>query len=120
MATILVVEDNELNITLFKDVLGFHKYNVLISESGEKGYQMAVQNRPDLVLLDIQLPDIDGYEVAKRLRANSDTAQIPIIAVTSYAMPEDKERCKEAGCSDFISKPINFRDLVDTIEKYLK
>jgi two-component system cell cycle response regulator DivK len=120
MATILVVEDNELNIKLFKDVLSFHKYDVLISENGEKGYDMAVQNKPDLVLLDIQLPDIAGYEVAKRLRANPDTAKIPIIAVTSYAMSEDKEKCIEAGCSDYVSKPINIRDLMDTITKYLK
>ena len=107
MAVILIIEDNEQNLYLERFILEKNGHAILEAHNGETGIALAAQARPDLILLDIQLPGLDGYAVARELRRNPGCANIPIIAVTSYAMPGDRDRVLEAGCTDYIEKPIN-------------
>ena len=107
MAKILIIEDNEQNLYLETFILQKNGHEVVQARSGEKGIALAAETAPDLILLDIQLPGMDGYTVAEALRRNPDISNIPIIAVTSYAMTGDRERILEAGCSGYIEKPIN-------------
>jgi len=107
MATILIIEDNEQNLYLETFILEKHGHEIIQARSGEIGIALAVQKRPNLILLDIQLPGVDGYSVAQELRRHPDITHIPIIAVTSYAMTGDRERILEAGCTGHIEKPIN-------------
>ena len=107
MAKILIIEDNEQNLYLETFILQKNGHEIIQARSGETGIALANQNLPDLILLDIQLPGMDGYTVAEELRKNSTIAHIPIIAVTSYAMTGDRERILEAGCTGYIEKPIN-------------
>jgi CheY-like chemotaxis protein len=107
MATILIIEDNEQNLYLETFILQRNGHEVVQARSGERGITAALEVIPDLILLDIQLPGMDGYTVAERLRTNPLIARIPIIAVTSYAMTGDRERILEAGCTSYIEKPIN-------------
>lgn len=107
MATILIIEDNEQNLYLETFILQKNGHEILQARSGEIGIALAAQNAPDLILLDIQLPGMDGYTVAEELRKNERISNIPIIAVTSYAMTGDRERILEAGCTSCIEKPIN-------------
>jgi two-component system, cell cycle response regulator DivK len=118
--TILIIEDNEQNLYLATFLLEQNGFKVVAARSGPEGIVLAGQIRPDLILLDIQLPEMDGYAVARELRRNPMLKDVPIVAVTSYAMVGDKERTLEAGCSGYIEKPINPDTFRNEIENYLK
>jgi two-component system cell cycle response regulator DivK len=107
MAKILIIEDNEQNLYLETFILQKNGHEIIQARNGESGISLAAQTVPDLILLDIQLPGMDGYTVAEELRKDPRIASIPIIAVTSYAMTGDRERILEAGCTGYIEKPIN-------------
>jgi len=107
MAKILIIEDNEQNLYLETFILQKNGHEIIQARHGEQGIALAAQTVPDLILLDIQLPGMDGYTVAEKLRKNPRMAGIPIIAVTSYAMTGDRERILAAGCTSYIEKPIN-------------
>jgi CheY-like chemotaxis protein len=107
MARILIIEDNEQNLYLETFILQKNGHEVIQARNGESGIALANQMAPDLILLDIQLPGMDGYSVAQQLRKKPGIANVPIIAVTSYAMTGDRERILEAGCTSYIEKPIN-------------
>jgi two-component system, cell cycle response regulator DivK len=116
---ILIIEDNEQNLYLVSFILEKHGYEVFAARDGQEGISRAVCIKPDIILLDIQLPVMDGYAVARRLRTNPDLAQIPIIAVTSYAMTGDREKTIEAGCNGYIEKPINPDTFLQQVEQHL-
>lgn len=116
---ILIIEDNEQNLYLATFILEKSGYAVIASRSGPEGIALAGQQRPALILLDIQLPEMDGYQVARQLTSEPATAAIPIVAVTSYAMVGDKEKALASGCTGYIEKPINPETFVREIEKHL-
>ena len=116
---ILIVEDNELNMKLFNDLLQAHGYETLQSMDGRDVFQLVRENRPDLILMDIKLPEISGLEVTKMLKAEEDLKDIPVIAVTAFAMKGDEEKIREGGCEDYIAKPISLPTFLDTIAKFL-
>ncbi len=116
--TILIVEDNELNLKLLKDILDFQGYSTVVTGLGAAAVDLARQHRPDLILLDIQLPDISGEEAARRLKADERTRAIPIIAVTAFAMPGDREKVLHSGCDAYLSKPLNIREFLALVERY--
>ena len=118
-ATILVVEDNALNLKLVRSLLSLGGYQVLEAEDAEKGMQMASLHQPDLILMDIQLPGIDGLEATRVIKGNEETRKIPVVALTSYAMPGDEIKAQEAGCSGYITKPINTRTFMEDVRGYL-
>ena len=115
---VLVVEDNEVSMKLFRDVLQATGYRTLEATTGGQAIELATEHAPDLVLMDIQLPDIDGVEALSRLRANERTASIPVLAVTAQAMQGDHERFLAAGFDDYISKPVNIVELVGTVRRH--
>ncbi len=117
---ILIIEDNEQNMYLLNFILVQHGYAVVQAFHGDEGVSLAAQHLPDLILLDIQLPVMDGYAVARELRKNEALASVPIVAVTSYAMPGDREQALAAGCSGYIEKPIDPDTFMDQVEYYLK
>lgn len=117
MSTVLIVEDNEKNMKLLRDVLGFKGYSVLEAVDGETGVALACEHQPDLVLMDIQLPGINGVEALKRIRANAAAAKIPIIAVTASVMDQDRRQIIEAGFDGFVSKPVNLKELMAAVQK---
>ena len=119
MKKILVVEDNETNMYLIKFMLEKSGYEVIEAREGAAGVELAVKEKPDLIIMDIQLPDIDGLEATKRIRASEIDSEIPIIALTSFAMAGDRERALAAGCTGYIEKPINPGTFIAEIEKYL-
>jgi two-component system cell cycle response regulator DivK len=112
---ILIVEDNEKTRKLLRDVLQFKGYRTIEAEMGEEGVNLAMQHKPDLILMDYQLPGIDGIEAFRRIRNSPDTAHIPIVAVTASAMPEDAKKMKEAGFDGFLTKPINVKGFVQFV-----
>lgn len=116
---ILVIEDNEQNLYLVRFILEQSGYEVAAAPDGQSGIETAASLRPDLILLDIQLPGMDGYAVARKLRQNPELANTPILAVTSYAMPGDREKTMEAGCTGYIEKPIDPDTFVTQVEKHL-
>ena len=116
---ILVIEDNEQNLYLTTFILEKHGYEVIQAREGGEGTRLAGQAKPDLILLDIQLPGIDGYQVAQALRSNPALDGVPIVAVTSYAMVGDRERILAAGCTGYIEKPINPDTFVAQVEAHL-
>ena len=116
---ILYIEDNEQNLYLIKFLLERHGYSVCTASAGLDGIERAAEEKPDLILLDIQLPGMDGYAVARRLRENHELAEIPIVAVTSYAMAGDREKALAAGCSNYIEKPINPDTFINQLEQLL-
>jgi two-component system, cell cycle response regulator DivK len=116
---ILVVEDNPLNLKLVRDVLSFAGYDVVEAQSGEDGLRCAQEAPPDLVLMDLQLPGIDGTETLRRLREDTLAPDVPVIAVTALAMAQDKERAASAGFDGYIEKPISVRALPGQIEAFL-
>lgn len=116
---ILVIEDNDQNIYLVTFILEKHGYQVIQARDGRKGIELAKQVQPDLILLDIQLPVMDGYAVARELRSNPALAEVPIVAVTSYAMAGDRERILAAGCTGYIEKPIDPETFIAEVEHYL-
>jgi two-component system, cell cycle response regulator DivK len=116
---VLIIEDNTQNRYLFSVLLKHHGYTVIEATTGTEGLKIADKYRPDLILLDIQLPDIDGYEVARKLRVNSALSTTPVVAVTSYAMVGDRQKALEAGCNGYIEKPINPVTFADEIRQIL-
>ncbi|MFB0519207.1 MAG: response regulator [Acidobacteriota bacterium] len=119
MKRILVVEDNEDNLYLIKYILQKSGYKVIEARSGAEGVELAVQEKPDLVIMDVQLPDINGLEATRKIRASEADGEIPIVALTSYAMVGDRERFLAAGCTGYIEKPINPQTFLVEIEKFL-
>ncbi len=117
--TVLIVEDNELNMKLFGDVLESRGYRTLRTGEGLAALELARAHRPDLVLMDIQLPAISGLEVTRWLKAEADLAHIPVIAVTAYAMAGDEQRVIDGGCEAYIAKPISIVSFLATIESFL-
>ena len=117
MKKVLVVEDNEKNMYLISFILEKMGHRVLQADSGEKGIELASRDQPDLILMDIQLPGIDGLEATKRIRQSAD---VPIIAITSFAMSGDRERLLAAGCNGYIEKPINPETIMGEIAAYLE
>ena len=117
-AQVLVVEDNEKNMKLFRDVLLAAGYRTLEATTGEEAVAVATEHSPDLVLMDIQLPDIDGVEALGRRRADGRTASVPVLALTAQAMEGDRERFLAAGFDGYVSKPVNVVDLVATVARY--
>jgi two-component system, cell cycle response regulator DivK len=117
---VLVIEDNDKNRYLISFILKGAGYNVIEAVTGEDGVGKATGELPDLILMDIQLPGIDGYETTRRIRADPSGAKIPIIALTSYAMTGDRERALAAGCTGYVEKPINPDTIMDEIQKYLR
>lgn len=116
---ILVIEDNAQNLYLIRYILEDCGYEVYSALDGKEGIESAASLLPDLILLDIQLPTMDGYTVARHLRQNPDLADAPIVAVTSYAMPGDREKAMEAGCTGYIEKPIDPDTFEEQVEKHL-
>ena len=117
--TILVVEDNELNMKLVKGLIKIGKYRMLEAIDAESGIEQIREQRPDLVLMDIQLPGMDGLSATKIIKEDPSLKDIPIVALTSYAMQGDEEKALEAGCTGYIAKPIDTRKFLETISKYL-
>ena len=115
---ILVVEDNERNMKLFCDVLQASGYYTLEATTGESAVELALEHGPDLVLMDIQLPDIDGVEALGRLRADERSATLPVLALTAQAMEGDRERFLAAGFDGYLSKPVNIAEFVTTVKRY--
>jgi two-component system cell cycle response regulator DivK len=116
---ILVVEDQEDNRQIVRDLLTTTDYEVTEAENGEEALASVAAARPDLILMDIQLPVMDGYEATRRIKADASLRTIPIIAVTSYALSGDEEKARAAGCDDFVPKPFSPRELLAKIRKYL-
>lgn len=117
---VLIIEDNDQNLYLVTFILEHNGYEVRAARDGAAGIVMAAEAPPDVILLDIQLPQMDGYEVARRLRSNCALDAVPIIAVTSYAMAGDREKALEAGCDGYIEKPVNPDTFLAQVECYLK
>jgi two-component system, cell cycle response regulator DivK len=116
---ILVVEDQEDNRRIVRDLLAANDYLMTEAENGEEALAAVQRERPDLILMDIQLPIMDGYEATRRLKADPASSSIPIIAVTSYALSGDEEKARAAGCNDFVPKPYSPRQLLAKIRQYL-
>lgn len=119
MSQILIVEDNEMNRDMLSRRLTRKGYEILIAIDGEEGVEMATSHHPDLVLMDMSLPKIDGWEATRRLKAASATKDIPIIALTAHAMAEDRDKALEAGCDEFDTKPVELPRLLEKIESLL-
>ncbi len=119
MKRILMVEDNEKNLYLIGFILRKNGYEVLEARTGEQGVELAVKEKPDLILMDIQLPGIDGLEATKRIRESEADGKTPIIAITSYAMIGDRKKALNAGCTGYIEKPIDPETFMAKLEKYL-
>jgi two-component system cell cycle response regulator DivK len=118
MKRILIVEDNENNMYLISFILKKKGFAILQARSGEEGVELAARERPDMIIMDIQLPGIDGLDATRRIRESGTVRSVPVIALTSYAMTGDRERALAAGCTGYIEKPINPETFTDEVEKY--
>jgi two-component system cell cycle response regulator DivK len=116
---VLIVEDNELNMKLFNDLLEAHGYTTLQTRDGVEALQMARAHRPDLILMDIQLPEVSGLEVTKWIKEDEELRTIPVIAVTAFAMKGDEEKIREGGCEAYIAKPISVMSFLSTVDQFL-
>ena len=116
---ILVIEDTEDNRQILRDLLGMAGYDMIEAHDGAEGVAKASEHKPDLILMDIQMPVMDGYEATRRIKADPALQAIPIIAVTSYALSGDEARAREAGCDDFVPKPYSPRQLLAKVREYL-
>ena len=116
--TVLVVEDNDVEMRLFTALLEVGGYNVLQAKDGMEGWRMAREHRPDLILMDIQLPGISGLEATKRLKADETLKSIPVITITAFAMAGDEEKIREGGCDAYIVKPISLPNFLQTVERF--
>ena len=119
MKKILIIEDNEKNLYMIKFMMEQNGYQVVEAKDGVEGVEMAAIEKPDLILMDIQLPLLDGYEATRQIKANKKISHIPVIAITSYAMVGDREKALEAGCDGYIEKPINPELFLAEIKQYL-
>ena len=117
--TVLVVEDNDLNMKLFHDLLEAHGYQILQTKNGLEALKLAREHHPDLILMDIQLPEVSGLEVTKWLKEDEDLRDIPVVAVTAFAMKGDEEKIREGGCEAYIAKPISVASFLETVEQFL-
>jgi two-component system cell cycle response regulator DivK len=117
--TVLVVEDNELNMKLFHDLLEAHGYNILQTKDGMDALRIAREHKPDLILMDIQLPEVSGLEVTKWIKEDDNLRSIPVIAVTAFAMKGDEEKIRDGGCEAYIAKPISVTNFLETVQKFL-
>ncbi len=117
--TVLVVEDNELNMKLFHDLLEAHGYNILQTKDGMDALRLAREHKPDLILMDIQLPEVSGLEVTKWIKEDDDLKSIPVIAVTAFAMKGDEEKIREGGCEAYIAKPISVTNFLEAVQRFL-
>jgi two-component system cell cycle response regulator DivK len=117
--TVLIVEDNELNMKLFNDLLEAHGYQTLQTRDGMEALKIAREHRPDLIVMDIQLPEVSGLDVTKWLKEDDHLRSIPVIAVTAFAMKGDEEKIREGGCEDYIAKPISVTKFLETVQKHL-
>jgi two-component system cell cycle response regulator DivK len=120
MKTVLIVEDNELNMKLFNDLLEAHGYATLKTADGIEAIELARAHHPDLILMDIQLPEVSGLEVTKWLKEDDDLKAIPVVAVTAFAMKGDEEKIRQGGCEAYISKHISVMHFLETIRKFLR
>ena len=116
---VLIVEDNELNMKLFDDLLGAHGYQTFKTRDGTQVLELARLHKPDLILMDIQLPEVSGIEVTQWLKADQALKHIPVVAVTAFAMKGDEEKIRQGGCEDYISKPISITEFMKVVQKYL-
>lgn len=116
---ILIVEDNDLNLKLFRDLLGAHGYDTIETKEGLEAITLTKSERPDLILMDIQLPEISGLDVTRRLKADPSICHIPIVAVTAFAMKDDEEKILAAGCEAYLSKPISIMTFMETVKRFL-
>lgn len=117
--TVLIVEDNELNMKLFHDLLNAFGYRTVQTREGLKAVDLARKHRPDLILMDIQLPEISGMDVTRLLKADPELKSIPVVAVTAFAMRGDEQRIKESGCEAYLSKPIAVGSFIATVRQYI-
>lgn len=117
---VLIVEDNDLNLKLFMDLLEAHDCEVTSTQDGEGAYELAKKLKPDLIIMDIQLPHVSGLDLIKQLKTDVDMKSTPIVAVTAFAMQEDEERIMQAGCEAYLSKPISINAFVDKVKQYIE
>ncbi|MEE8274167.1 MAG: response regulator [Alphaproteobacteria bacterium] len=117
--TVLIVEDNELNMKLFRDLLEAHGFETLQTKNGEEALQLARDHHPDLIIMDIQLPEVSGLEVTRWIKDDDDIKSIPIVAVTAFAMKGDEEKIREGGCEAYIAKPISVTQFIDTVKRFV-
>ena len=120
MSTVLIVEDNDKNMKLARDVLQAKGYQTLEAETGEEGVRLAKERKPDLVLMDIQLPGINGIEAFRQIRADPKTARIPVVALTASVTPTDRSQITAAGFDAFVGKPINLKEFLDTVKRLVE
>jgi two-component system cell cycle response regulator DivK len=116
--TVLIVEDNELNMKLFNDLLEAHGYRTVQTRDGKEAVPLAREHRPDLILMDIQLPEVSGLQVTQWLKEDSNLRDIPVIAVTAFAMKGDEEKIRQGGCEAYLSKPISVAKFLETVRIY--
>jgi len=116
---VLIVEDNELNMKLFHDLLEAHDIDTVQTVDGRNVLDLARSENPDLILMDIQLPEVSGLDVTKWLKADDELKSIPVVAVTAFAMKGDEQKIREGGCEDYISKPISVTNFLEIVQKYL-
>lgn len=117
--TVLIVEDNELNMKLFNDLLEAHGYGTLQTRSGVEAVELARTHHPDLILMDIQLPEVSGLQVTQWLKDDDELKDIPVIAITAFAMKGDEERIRQGGCEAYLSKPIQVAKFIETVRNYI-
>jgi two-component system cell cycle response regulator DivK len=117
--TVLIVEDNELNMKLFNDLLEAHGYATIQTKSGVEAVELARRHRPNLILMDIQLPEVSGLEVTQWLKDDEELRTIPIIAITAFAMKGDEEKIRQGGCEAYLSKPISVAKFLETVRNYV-
>lgn len=117
--TVLIVEDNDLNMKLFQDLLEAHGIDTVSTKEGRLAFDMAREHKPDLIIMDIQLPEISGLDITKQLKQDEELKSIPVIAVTAFAMKGDEQKIREGGCEDYISKPISVARFIDVVKKHL-
>lgn len=117
--TVLIVEDNELNMKLFSDLLHAHGFATLQTREGREALELAKNHHPDLILMDIQLPEVSGLDVTRWIKDDEDIKSIPIVAVTALAMKGDEEKIREGGCEAYMAKPISVTDFIDTVRRFV-
>jgi two-component system cell cycle response regulator DivK len=117
--TVMIVEDNELNMKLFHDLLEAHGYHTVGTSSGMDALGLARQHRPDLILMDIQLPEVSGLDVTRWIKDDPELRAIPVIAVTAFAMKGDEERIRQGGCEAYLSKPISVGKFIETVRRFI-